>query len=256
MTGGTRAPPELAAAVTPAAAREEKPALRMSGMVKSIHQTPTLTKAMRVATADDALAVPIEALTLRDDLMDAFAPIREAGATTVATNQNIISQGVAKALQDSQLASLGLTILVAGLILVLNFWTESRRPMLGVITIIPVVLIVLLVFGVILPQLVDWDVVFDTLRDVEVPRGAASREPLDRGRQLGCLHGKLLQQTFEKLRIDSLPIGANGAHDDGVVEEDVGQQDGPDRVMQADRALDQAGPVEHRLERGCHHDGG
>jgi len=89
-----------------------------------------------------------EALALRDDLMDAFAPVREAGATIVATNQNIISQGVAKALQDSQLTSLGLTILVAGIVLMINFWAESRRPFLGVVTIIPVVLIVLLVFGV------------------------------------------------------------------------------------------------------------
>ena len=88
------------------------------------------------------------ALTLRDDLVDAFEPVRAAGVTTVATNQNIVSQGVAKALQDSQLSSLGLTILVAGLILVINFWFESRRPFLGIVTIIPVVLIVLLVFGI------------------------------------------------------------------------------------------------------------
>jgi predicted RND superfamily exporter protein len=87
------------------------------------------------------------ALSLRDDLIEAFEPVAATGATTVATNQNIVSQGVAKALQDSQLSSLGLTIFVAGLILVINFWFESRRPFLGVITIIPVVLIVLLVFG-------------------------------------------------------------------------------------------------------------
>jgi len=89
-----------------------------------------------------------DALQLRDDLQRAFTPVRDAGATTVATNQNIISQGVARALQDSQLWSLGLTILVAGLVLVLNFWFESRRPFLGVITILPVALIVLLVFGI------------------------------------------------------------------------------------------------------------
>jgi predicted RND superfamily exporter protein len=88
------------------------------------------------------------ALQVRDDLQDDFAPVRETGATTVATNQNIVSQGVARALQDSQLSSLGLTILVAGLVLVINFWFESRRPFLGIITILPVVLIVLLVFGI------------------------------------------------------------------------------------------------------------
>ena len=88
------------------------------------------------------------ALDLRDGLVDAFAPVRDAGATTVATNQNIVSQGVAKALQESQLSSLFLTIAVAGLILVINFWVESRRPGLGIVTIMPVALIVLLVFGI------------------------------------------------------------------------------------------------------------
>lgn len=88
------------------------------------------------------------ALDLRDNLQEAFAPVREAGPTTVATNQNIVSQGVARALQESQLSSLFLTIAVAGLVLVINFWFESRRPGLGIITILPVALIVLLVFGI------------------------------------------------------------------------------------------------------------
>ncbi len=66
----------------------------------------------------------------------------------MATNQNIVSQGVARALQESQLGSLALTIVVAGLVLAINFWFESRRPFLGVITILPVALIVLLVFGI------------------------------------------------------------------------------------------------------------
>ncbi|MGI9610306.1 MAG: efflux RND transporter permease subunit, partial [Acidimicrobiia bacterium] len=88
------------------------------------------------------------ALTLKDDLQGAFAPLREAGVSTVATNQNIVSQGVAEALRDSQLSSLLLTVAVAGLILVINFWFEARRPGLGLITILPVALIVVLVFGI------------------------------------------------------------------------------------------------------------
>ncbi len=88
------------------------------------------------------------ALTLKDDLQAAFAPLREAGVSTVATNQNIVSQGVAEALRDSQLSSLLLTVAVAGLILMVNFWFESRRPGLGLITILPVALIVVLVFGI------------------------------------------------------------------------------------------------------------
>ncbi|MDH3605691.1 MAG: MMPL family transporter [Acidimicrobiia bacterium] len=88
------------------------------------------------------------ALTLKDDLQAAFQPVRDAGATTVATNQNIVSQGVAESLRDSQLSSLFLTVAVAGLILVINFWFEARRPGLGLVTIAPVAFIVLLVFGV------------------------------------------------------------------------------------------------------------
>ena len=64
------------------------------------------------------------------------------------TNQNIISSGVVTALQDSQASSLAITILAAMALLVITFYIEVRRPFLGVITILPVVLIVLWVFGV------------------------------------------------------------------------------------------------------------
>lgn len=88
------------------------------------------------------------ALALSEDLTEDFAPVVDAGATAVATNQNIISAGVVTALSDSQATSLGFTILAAMALLVITFWVEARRPFLGVITILPVVLIVLWVFGV------------------------------------------------------------------------------------------------------------
>ncbi len=69
------------------------------------------------------------------------------GVTAVATNENIISGGVVEALQSSQASSLVLTIAAAMALLVLNFLIESRRPFLGVITILPVALVVLWVFG-------------------------------------------------------------------------------------------------------------
>lgn len=77
-----------------------------------------------------------------------FAPVVAAGATAVPTNQNIISAGVVSALQNSQKSSLAITIIAAMLLLVITFWIESRRPFLGVITILPVALIVLWVFGI------------------------------------------------------------------------------------------------------------
>ncbi|MCP4967918.1 MAG: MMPL family transporter [bacterium] len=88
------------------------------------------------------------ATQLSEDLKEDFAPVIAAGATAVPTNQNIISSGVVTALSDSQATSLGFTILAAMALLVVTFWIEARRPFLGVITILPVVLIVLWVFGV------------------------------------------------------------------------------------------------------------
>ncbi len=85
---------------------------------------------------------------LSESLKADFAPVIDAGATAVPTNQNIISAGVVTALQNSQKSSLAITIIAAMLLLVFTFWVESRRPFLGVITMLPVALIVLWVFGV------------------------------------------------------------------------------------------------------------
>ena len=51
------------------------------------------------------------------------------------------------ALQDSQTSSIAISLVAAMLLVVANFWFAVRRPFLGVITILPVVLVVLWVFG-------------------------------------------------------------------------------------------------------------
>jgi len=85
---------------------------------------------------------------LAADLSEDLAPVSDIeGVTAVATNENIISQVVVQSLSDSQLRSLIITLIAAGLLLVLNFLIEARRPFLGVITILPVVLVVLWTFG-------------------------------------------------------------------------------------------------------------
>lgn len=88
------------------------------------------------------------ASALSDALKSDLVPVVDAGASAVPTNQNIISSGVVTALQNSQKSSLAITIIAAMLLLVVTFWVESKRPFLGVITILPVALIVLWVFGV------------------------------------------------------------------------------------------------------------
>ncbi len=77
----------------------------------------------------------------------AFEPATAAGLSAVATSNFIINDLVIGTLRDSQVSSLLLTLGAALLLLVANFWFESRRPMLGVITTLPVAFVVVWVFG-------------------------------------------------------------------------------------------------------------
>lgn len=87
------------------------------------------------------------ASALRFDAAAAFGPVTDQGLTAVATSDEIINDVIVTTLRDSQLSSLLLTLLAALILLVANFWVEARRPMLGVITTLPVVLVVLLSFA-------------------------------------------------------------------------------------------------------------
>jgi len=85
---------------------------------------------------------------LADNLRDDFAGVVAIdGVTAVPTNQNIVAAGIVDALQSSQVSSLVLTLVAAMALLIINFFITARRPFLGVITILPVVLVVLWVFG-------------------------------------------------------------------------------------------------------------
>lgn len=91
------------------------------------------------------------AAALADDLDEVFAPVEavlDAGDdAVVVTSQDIVTDRIISGLRDSQLQSLFIAVLAAMLLLVVNFWVTERRPMLGVITIAPVALVVLWVFG-------------------------------------------------------------------------------------------------------------
>lgn len=84
---------------------------------------------------------------LRLDLIDDFQPAADAGLSVTATSEEIIQDVVVTTLRNSQVSSLFLTLAAALVLLVANFWYEARRPMLGVITTLPVVLVVLWSFG-------------------------------------------------------------------------------------------------------------
>ena len=84
---------------------------------------------------------------LRLALADNFRGVTDAGLSAVATSDEIIQDVVVTTLRNSQVSSLVLTLAAALILLVVNFWYEARRPMLGVITTLPVVLVVLWSFG-------------------------------------------------------------------------------------------------------------
>ena len=84
---------------------------------------------------------------LATDLDAAFEPVTAAGLESTVTSDEIISDVIVTTLRNSQLSSLLLTLGIALLVLLINFWVEVRRPMLGVITTIPVVLVVLWSFA-------------------------------------------------------------------------------------------------------------
>ena len=85
---------------------------------------------------------------LAADLADDLKPVTAlAGVEATATSIPIMTDSVVRALRDSQNTSMIITLLAAMLLLVATFWYESRRPFLGVITILPVTFVVLWTFG-------------------------------------------------------------------------------------------------------------
>jgi predicted RND superfamily exporter protein len=84
---------------------------------------------------------------LRETLNTTYEPVRDTGVSVIPTSENLINRVVVESLQDSQTQSLGITLAAATLLLIINFWVESRRPLLGLITMLPVGLVVLLTFG-------------------------------------------------------------------------------------------------------------
>ena len=84
---------------------------------------------------------------LRIDLIDDFEPVTDLGLSAVGTSDEIIQDVVVTTLRDSQVSSLVLTLAAALILLIVNFWFQARRPMLGVVTTLPVVLVVMWSFG-------------------------------------------------------------------------------------------------------------
>ncbi len=87
------------------------------------------------------------ALALADDLENAFAPVAAGGASVVATSPEIVDAAVVTAISDIQVQSLLAALAAAAIILMISFWRSDRSPIVGLLTALPVGLVVVLLFG-------------------------------------------------------------------------------------------------------------
>ena len=111
------------------------------------------------------------ALDLQAALESDLAPLDSAGVDTVATSQNIISGVIVSSLSSSQVNSLVITLIAATIVLMISFWFENRRPFLGVITMVPVALVVLWTFGLMYVSGIPFGPVTATLTGLAVGIG-------------------------------------------------------------------------------------
>ena len=154
-------PPEVVASAARAADLGDDlqvpPAADVTALWDAVHEAAP-QQAERVfhrnASGYDALLFDIGtqagetgAIQLRLDLLENFSEVSDLGISVIATSTEIISNLIVKELADSQTASLLITLIVATAVLMISFWFENRRPFLGVITMVPVALVVFWVYG-------------------------------------------------------------------------------------------------------------
>ncbi|MFP4148813.1 MAG: efflux RND transporter permease subunit [Nitriliruptoraceae bacterium] len=119
----------------------------------------------------DTQAGDDRAIELRDAVVEDTTGLAEQGATVTVTSNAIITAGIVTSLSDSQIASLLITLLAATLVLMVTFWVENRRPFLGVLTMVPVALVVLWTFGLMYVSDIPFGPVTATLTGLAVGIG-------------------------------------------------------------------------------------
>jgi uncharacterized protein len=87
------------------------------------------------------------AAQLERDLQAAFAPVTDAGANATPTSAQIVQARIGEDIEDSQIVSLLIALGAAMALLVLHYTVSARRPLIGVITVLPVGLVLALTFG-------------------------------------------------------------------------------------------------------------
>jgi predicted RND superfamily exporter protein len=87
------------------------------------------------------------AAALRDDLRSTFDGVTDAGASAIVTSPEIVQAQLGQDVEDSQLLSLLIALGAAMALLVVYYTVTARRPVVGVLTVLPVGVVLALTFG-------------------------------------------------------------------------------------------------------------
>ena len=119
----------------------------------------------------DTQAGDDRAVALQEAIEEDAAALTDLGASVAITSNAIITAQIVASLSDTQVASLFITLIAATLVLMLTFWIENRRPFLGVLTMLPVALVVLWTFGLMYVSGIPFGPVTATLTGLAVGIG-------------------------------------------------------------------------------------
>ena len=87
------------------------------------------------------------AASLEADLRDAFAPLADQGGEAIPTSQQIVQARIGEDIEDSQIVSLLIALGAAMALLVVHYAIANRRPLVGVLTVLPVGFVLACTFG-------------------------------------------------------------------------------------------------------------
>jgi predicted RND superfamily exporter protein len=125
---------------------QEFPSLAKKVLYREDGEFTTAAIAFTVVTDDDS-----EAWKLYDELKDIDDPIEEQEGSGVekvsATGGSILTAVIISSIQESQINSLFLTIVVSLIVLTIVFYIEEKSLVLGSVAVLPVVLCVIWILG-------------------------------------------------------------------------------------------------------------
>lgn len=111
------------------------------------------------------------ATALAEEMEAMLGPLEEAGAEAHVVSQQLVIAEILDSLTDSQVRSIVITLVAALLLLIAYYGVTERRPMLGVVTMIPSALVVAWTIGTIWALGMSFNVLTATVASIAIGIG-------------------------------------------------------------------------------------